>query len=325
MQINNGETTHNIARNLNVSPATVSRIRNKHCPNVPKHQAGRKSKISQRRRNLIKRKMLVGEFRNATDVIKDLHNDGYNISYVTVIKTLKEMGFQAKQKKKKPFLSQKHKTARYKWAKAHEGWTIEDWKRVVFSDETKINLWQSDGIKFYWKRPEDPIQDFHLETTIKHSGGGMMLWGCMTHEGVGYACKIYDGTMTAQDYIHILDTTLYDSLEYYEYEYEDIIFQHDNDPKHTAQSVKDYLLGKEIEVLPWPAQSPDLNPIEHIWKYVKTKIGSRPERPTSLYRLWEMFEDEWNQIPLSFIENLYKSMPERVKAVLKAKGGYTRY
>ena len=65
-----------------------------------------------------------------------------------------------------------------------------------------------------------------------------MFWGCMTSKGLGYGCQIYDGTMKAVDYIGILDTTLWDSLEYYEYEPGDFIFQHDNDRKHTATATK---------------------------------------------------------------------------------------
>lgn len=147
----------------------------------------------------------------------------------------------------------------------------------------------------------------------------------MTGKGLGYGCQVYDGTMKAMDYIHILNTTFKESLRFYRYGPDDFIFQHDNDRKHTAAATKTCLENEEIEVLPWPSQSADLNPIEHVWKYLKVQIGLRKQRPTSIHNLWQAVLEEWEKIPPGFIESLYSSMPKRVEAVLKAKGGYTRY
>ncbi|KAG0804105.1 hypothetical protein G6F20_012964 [Rhizopus arrhizus] len=74
---------------------------------------------------------------------------------------------------------------RLAWAKKYQNWTTDDWRRVVFSDETKVNVWGSDGCKYYWSRPEDPLKPHHIDVTVKHGGGSLMMWGCMTHEGPG--------------------------------------------------------------------------------------------------------------------------------------------
>ena len=189
----------------------------------------------------------------------------------------------------------------------------------------KFNIWNSDGMEYYWSRDGDPLMPHHIIPTVKHGGGSLMFWGSLTSRGLGYGCQIYEGTMSKDVYIDILQTTLGDTLEHYRYAPGEFIFQHDNDPKHTSEAVKDYLNERGIDVLSWPAQSPDLNPIEHVWEYLKTKTGSREPRPTSCFNLWDIVSEEWDLIPNSFIENLYQSMPKRVKAVLKAKGGYTRY
>ncbi|KAG0755451.1 hypothetical protein G6F29_012155 [Rhizopus arrhizus] len=123
----------------------------------------------------------------------------------------------------------------------HQDWTVEEWRKVVFSDETKINVWGSDGCKYYWKRPSDPLQPHHLEFTVKHGGGKLMMWGCIISKEPGYACQMYDGNMNADVYQHILDTTLRDTMEYYNFNWSNIYFQHDNDPKHKAKSTITWL------------------------------------------------------------------------------------
>ena len=80
-----------------------------------------------------------------------------------------------------------------------------------------------------------------------------------------------------------------------------------------------------MELLDWPAQSPDLNPIEHLWVHLKQQLNSYPTQPTSIHELWLRVEAEWEKIPKEVCLNLISSMPRRVEAVLKAKGGYVDY
>ena len=81
----------------------------------------------------------------------------------------------------------------------------------------------------------------------------------------------------------------------------------------------------DVDVLPCPAQSPDINPIEHLWDHLKRRLKEYPDRPCEILDLWERIEDEWNKIEPEVCQNLIESMPRRVAAVLKAKGGYTKY
>ena len=80
-----------------------------------------------------------------------------------------------------------------------------------------------------------------------------------------------------------------------------------------------------IEVLAWPAQFPDLSPIEHVWEYLKKKLSEYEVEPNGILELWECVEVEWEKIPEDLCMRLIESMPRHVAAVIKAKGGYTKY
>jgi hypothetical protein len=201
---------------------------------------------------------------------------------------------------------------------------VEDWKVVVWSDETKINRLGSDGRKWVWKLPGENLNDRLVEGTLKFGGGSLMMWGCMAWEGVGYGCKI-DGKMDAELYTKILQDELQESLALYGRDPSAVIFQQDNDPKHKSKMATNYLKAQDIKVLSWPAQSPDLNPIEHLWTHLKKKLGEYEQPPSGILELWEHVQVEWDKIEPGVCQNLIGSMPRRVAAVLKAKGGYTKY
>ena len=151
-----------------------------------------------------------------------------------------------------------------------------------------------------------------------------MLWGCFGWDGVGYSCKI-DGRMDATLYVFILEDELQLSLQHWGKKIEEEVFQQDNDPKHTSQKAKNWSNDHSFEVMVWPPQSPDLNPIEHLWRILKRKLAAYPEAPQGMEELWQRVQVEWEKIGVEECRKLIESMPARVKAVLKAKGGYTKY
>ena len=80
-----------------------------------------------------------------------------------------------------------------------------------------------------------------------------------------------------------------------------------------------------MEVLSWPAQSPDLNPIEHLWYYLKQRLREYEEPAGGVEELWRRTEVEWEKIPKKVCQKLIESMPRRIAAVIRAKGVYTKY
>ncbi|KAG1031995.1 hypothetical protein G6F43_013851 [Rhizopus delemar] len=109
-------------------------------------------------------------------------------------------------------------------------------------------------------------------------------------------CKLlYDGIMNSEVYQEILGTSLKDTMEYYGLNWETSVFQHDNDPKHRSKSTTQWMKDSGmIYIDDWPSQSPDLNPIEHIWHHLKLKLSMYDNRATSIHELWQRVENEWN-------------------------------
>ena len=111
-----------------------------------------------------------------------------NVSGWTVRRALKRAGFPSRVKQKKPKLTQKHIKDRLDFAKRHQHWTLSDWQRVIFSDESKINRFNSDGRSWCWVRNGESSS--RVQETVKHGGGSIMVWGCMMVHGCGLLIKI---------------------------------------------------------------------------------------------------------------------------------------
>ncbi|KAG1395399.1 hypothetical protein G6F60_010266 [Rhizopus arrhizus] len=308
--------------------STLGRYANKVFPNRMKAAPGRRAAIRVITKSYIRRQVIKGEFKTAKAVHQYLNGLGYTIGYSEVLKLQKSMDFRAKIKAKKPLLSKQHKERRSAWAKTHKVWTTDDWRRMVFSDETKVNVFGSDGCTNHWSRPDDVLQPRHLDLTVKGGQGSVMVWGCITYDGPGYACWIHDGTMKAVDYVNILETTLMDSLKHYGYNHEDTYFQKDKDPKHTSKLAKQCFVDnnfKSDHIFSWPAQSPDLYSNEHVWHHLKLKLSVYDAKAKGVHELWERIENEWNTFTVGECRRYIHSMPDCCKAAINAKGLHTRY
>jgi transposase len=130
--------------------------------------------------------------------------------------------------------------------------------------------------------------------------------------------------MDSELYQKILEEDFLETLSYYKIKKDNITFQHDNDPKHTSKCIKTWLKKNKIKVLYWPPQSPDLNPIEHLWSEAKRRLYKLP-KATSKEDLWKKLQEIWNNIKSEDCIKLIDSMPERIRDVMKVKGSYTRW
>lgn len=335
--LDTGKSTRQIEKELDIGKSTVSRIRQSlsESPKVPK--SGRPCKLSDREKHETAKWLKMGKVLTASQACNQLNqlrdtqtNPKRSVSCQTVRNVIKEQGLVAKKKVPKPKLTAKHIKRRLKFVEKHCEWTVDDYKRVVWSDETKINKFNSDGMKWVYVDKSGSKIDERVDPKVKFGGGGIMIWGCMTWAGVGRIALV-EGNMNADQYIKILEENLLATLDAIGImpgfpSREDIIFQQDNDPKHTANKTKAWFSNNNIKPLPWPANSPDLNPIEHLWAHIKRQLRENYVLPPKgCFELWERVKEQWGKIKPEVCQNLIESMPRRLVAVRKARGRQTKY
>jgi transposase len=323
--LDKGLSLRNIAQRMSVGYGTVRRVSKRERRNRFMSNGGRPKAISKALSRVCIRSIASGQANTTVDVQQQLAKDyDVHVTSETVRNLLKKNGLKARVKAKKPFLSQRHRRLRLDFAKRYENWTVEDWRRVVFSDETKVNRFGSDGRKWVWKKPGSPVRSNHVLPTLKYGGGSMMVWSCFSAKGVGRLVLI-ESKLNAALYVDILKDDLLGSLEDLSLEKEDIVFQHDNDPKHTAKITNKLLDDEKIDVLEWPPQSPDLNPIENLWASFKFRLAAYDRPPSSIQELWERSQEVWFKFTKGNCTRLVDSIPGRITAVIKAKGGHTEF
>lgn len=123
-------------------------------------------------------------------------------------------------------------------------------------------IW-SDEKQWVWKQKGEGLIEREVQNTVKFGGGNIMVWGCMEWSGVGQLAEV-EGRMNADQYVDILENHLLPSMQEFEIPVEELIFQQNNDPKHTSKKTSTWFKDNSVTLLDWPAQSLDRSPIEHL-------------------------------------------------------------
>jgi hypothetical protein len=237
---------------------------------------------------------------------------------------LYEAGYHSRVAVRKPLISEKNRKDRLQWCKQHQKWTDEQWKKVIWSDESRFTLFQSDGRTRVWRLPKEKYDVDCIVPTVKHGGGGVMVWGCFTWESLGPLVRV-EGTVNSQKYIDILNRHLIPFMQGLEEEIVEYEFQQDNASVHTSKLTMTFFDTSDINLMKWPGQSPDLNPIEHLWDELERRIRKRDPPPKSERELAVHLQEEWEKITDTVFQKLILSMNSRTKAVKRAKGYATKY
>uniref|UniRef100_A0A7N9AQB8 Transposase n=1 Tax=Mastacembelus armatus TaxID=205130 RepID=A0A7N9AQB8_9TELE len=282
---------------------------------------GRPVKLSNRGRRALVREVKKNPKITVAELQRCSREMGESSTKSTITAALHQSGLYGRVARRKPLLSARHKKACIEFAKKHMKDSQTMRNKILWSDETKIELFGVNSKRYVWTKPGTAHYLPNTIPTVKHGGGSIMLWGCFSAAGTGRLVAI-EGKMNVAKYRDILEENLFQSAQ-------DLrlgrrfTFQQDNDPKHTAKITKEWLRNNSVTVLDWPSQSPDLNPIEHLWRDLKMAVHQRS--PSNLTELERICEEEWQRIPKSRCEKLVASFPRRLMAVLAQKGASTQY
>lgn len=245
----------------------------------------------------------------------------HRISVSTVKRRLHEGNLYGRIAVRKPLLRRGNRQKRLQWAQQHRNWTIEQWAKVLWTDESKFELFGQRRRIFVRRSVNEKMLPECIVPTVKHGGTSVLVWGCFCYLGVGTLHRI-PSIMRKEDYLEILENYAVPSgLQLLG---QNFVFMQDNDPKHTARVCKNYLNQQEeannLKIMTWPPQSPDLNPIELLWDELDRRV--RIVAPTSKEQMWNVLLNEWNNIPVDTLQKLVQRMPRVVRAVLRARGGF---
>ncbi len=220
----------------------------------------------------------------------------------------------------KPLLNQRQCQKHLTWAVEKNNWTVAQWSKVLFSDESKFCISFGNQGPRVWRKSGEAQNPCCLKSSVKFPQS-VMIWAAMSSAGVGPLCFL-KSTVNAVIYQEILEYFMLPSADKL-YGAADLIFQQDLAPAHTAKGTKSWFNDHGVTVLDWPANSPDLNPIENLWGIVKRKM--RDTRPNNADELKATVKETWASIPPQQCHKLITSMPRRIEAVIKAKGAPTKY
>ncbi len=242
-----------IAKEAGCSQSAVSKHVNRKLSGRKK--SGRKRCTTNRENRSFMRIVKQNRFNNLGELHKEWTEAGFKASRATTHRRVKEFGYSCRIPLVKPLLNHRQRQRRLTWAK-EKNWTVAQWSKVLFSDESKFCISFGNQGPWIWRKGGEAHSPSCMKSSVKFPQS-VMIWGAMSSAGVGPLCFL-ETNITAPVYQDILEHFMLPSADQL-FKDADFIFQLDVAPAHTAKSTKSWLNDHGVGVLDWPANSPDLN------------------------------------------------------------------
>lgn len=310
---------------LKVSYRTVSRTisrLNATGSVADRNRTGRPVKCTERVGRLVHRMAISARTKSIPTLAEEArYLDPDGLSQTSVRRILRKYGLKRCIAARKPLLTKPQKARRLAWARAHLEWPLGSWARILFTDEKIFKTRSNRQSEFVTRSSSERLHPDCLVRTTKTAPQAHM-WGAIGFHGKP-PLKLVRGNLNAAAYQRDILSDVDKMGPKFIRPRRGWTFMHDMAPAHRAASTTRFLAEKGINILDWPGNSPDLNPIENVWAYVQRRLPKLLPRNSREFEGW--IHEAWKAVPTSYIQKLIRSMPNRVQEVVRKKGDLTHY